>query len=138
MTLFLQEENLYSAGTMQLNYQPGENGVTSSRNEEVFPPEFNDEWTMPRTGRRRPTADRGANDFPDVGEMPIPNVSPMSAHVSPHGELLSRSITSLFFDISAVSSMQWNRGEQIPTRRVRLFSNSWSVQKHDTFVTFRF
>src|SRR5947207_15086862 len=103
----------YSAGTMQLNDQPGENGVTSSRNEDIFPPEFNDEWTMPRNGRRRPTADRGVNDFPDIGEMPIPNVSPMTGHVNFQGTSLTRSTTSLFFDISAVSSMQWSCVEQI-------------------------
>jgi hypothetical protein len=64
---------------------PAGNGPSD---EEVFPPEFNDEWTRPRNGRRRPTVDRGTNDFPDVGETPIPNVSPMTAHVSSRDTLL--------------------------------------------------
>lgn len=55
---------------------------TGSNDDEVSPPDFNEEWPLlgpPRLSRggRSP----GASDFPDVGEMSIPHVSPMTAHV---------------------------------------------------------
>jgi len=92
--------------------------------EETFPPQFNDEWAMPRNGRRRPTADRGTNDFPEVGEMPIPNVSPMTAHVTSLNTLLMASITSLSSAISVVSSTRSSQKGEIRTRRLDWFSNS--------------
>jgi len=51
---------------------------------EASPPDFNHEWPMPRDGSRRASRGRGSagtGEFPDVGEMSIPNVSPMTAHV---------------------------------------------------------
>jgi hypothetical protein len=114
---------------------PAGNGAN---NVEHFPPVFNEEWTMPRNGRRRPTVDRGTNDFPDVGEMPIPNVSPMTAHVSPWDTLLMRSTTSPFFDIFAASSLQSSPRARTPMRKLDWFSNSWYAQNHDTFVISRF
>jgi hypothetical protein len=106
---------------MSLEDPPAGHGTTD---EGLFPPEFNDEWTMPRNGRRRPTADRGTNDFPDVGEIPIPNVSPMTAHVTSLNTLLMTSIISPFSAISVLSSMLSSQRGQIPVRRLDWFSNS--------------
>jgi hypothetical protein len=52
--------------------------------EEEAPPQFSEEWTRPtNAGQDRPVegTSSGHAEFPSVGEMPIPNVSPMTAHV---------------------------------------------------------
>jgi len=60
------------------------NGTFNVPEEEAPPPQFSEEWTRPTSdGQDRPVegTSSGHADFPSVGEMPIPNVSPMTAHV---------------------------------------------------------
>jgi hypothetical protein len=60
------------------------NGTFNVPEEEAPPPQFSEEWTRPGSdGQDRPVegTSSGHAEFPSVGEMPIPNVSPMTAHV---------------------------------------------------------
>jgi hypothetical protein len=58
-------------------------GEPSSSNDEVPPPAFSEDPTL-QIGEQPPyvNAPSAGGDFPDAGEMNIPNVSPMTAHVS--------------------------------------------------------
>ena len=69
--------------------------VVEGEGEEEAPPQFSEEWTRPiMNGGEEHFVEEGtssarAAEFPSVGERPIPNVSPMTAHVSPLcGEIL--------------------------------------------------
>ena len=63
------------------------NNVPDHVDEEEAPPQFSEEWTRPSPPLNSGPPAEGTSSshtaFPTVGEMPIPNVSPMTAHVHP-------------------------------------------------------
>src|SRR5215471_4135057 len=77
-------------------------------------------------------------DFPDVGELPVPNLSPMTAHVNPLPFRMVNSSFILPFYADFVLCMRpSNRSPRKRMGKLKKYNVFWFVLKHDIFNILR-